>query len=371
MQLPYSEIINIAQLGRVFDNMSESYKLFWFKAIITKLLEEKTQISYDELINEMISDAWYMVTEYHLNLGPKDNLDILVKYIYENTNMKPSENKNVILDYLMNCTDKEVKRLKDILIKNVPYRLQSPFMPEMRDELWYKGGNNSVIERINQQKKLMYYFDKYNGLRTMIRIAPEWISYIKENQEIIKGWLHYNMIVYLQRRNPSVPGIADKLYPPQERKLEKVKKYWRTIVSIQPIYEIYGNNQINTENISIDHFVPWSYVAHDELWNLHPTTKNINSSKSNNLPVWEKYFEKLCKQEYLSYQMIWQYDSVHKEYEACAKEHLNNWDIQQRLYREGLSEQEFNGQLEEILLPLYNSAKNCGFKNWIYDEIYN
>ncbi|MDY5576621.1 MAG: HNH endonuclease domain-containing protein [Lachnospiraceae bacterium] len=39
-----------------------------------------------------------------------------------------------------------------------------------------------------------------------------------------------------------------------------------------------------TENdISIDHFVPWSYVAHDEMWNLNPTTKSINSSKRNNL----------------------------------------------------------------------------------------
>ena len=47
------------------------------------------------------------------------------------------------------------------------------------------------------------------------------------------------------------------------------------------------------QKISVDHFVPWQYVAHDELWNLHPTTKSINSSKSNNLPVWDRYFSQL------------------------------------------------------------------------------
>lgn len=54
---------------------------------------------------------------------------------------------------------------------------------------------------------------------------------------------------------------------------------------------------LNDKNISIDHFVPWSYVAHDELWNLTPTTRSINSSKSNNLPDWNRYFPILCKVE--------------------------------------------------------------------------
>ena len=51
------------------------------------------------------------------------------------------------------------------------------------------------------------------------------------------------------------------------------------IVTIKPVYEIYGKKPLDAKNISIDHFVPWSYVAHDELWNLTPTTRSINSTK--------------------------------------------------------------------------------------------
>lgn len=368
MQLPYEEELNIQYLSRVFDNKSECYKLFWFQAIVTKILEGQNEVTFEELVDEMIADAWYMVSEYHLNLGPKDNLEAVVRYIYETEHMKSSEQKNVILDYLRNCNDKNVIRFKHILTGNVPYRLQAPFMIDIKGKAW-EGSKENLIIRINLHNRLIYYFGKFNGLNTSIHIQPEWISYIQRNRDIIKGWLQYNMITYLQKRNPSVPGIADKLYPPQTRKLERVKKYWRMIMEVQPIYEIYSRSEVTVQNVSIDHFVPWSYVAHDELWNLHPTTKSINSSKSNYLPDWERYFPLLCDQEYLSYTMLWQNTKIYDEFEKCAKEHLNNDEIRRRLYRKGLEREEFGKNLSEVLEPVYKSAKNCGFGNWVYQKV--
>ena len=70
MQLPYSETLDIQYLGKFFENTSECYKLFWFQAILTKLDEGRTELTFEELADEMIADAWYMVSEYHLNLGP-------------------------------------------------------------------------------------------------------------------------------------------------------------------------------------------------------------------------------------------------------------------------------------------------------------
>lgn len=57
----------------------------------------------------------------------------------------------------------------------------------------------------------------------------------------------------------------------------------KLILSLEPVHEIYIGQILTENDISIDHFVPWSYVAHDEMWNLNPTTKSINSSKRNNL----------------------------------------------------------------------------------------
>ncbi len=367
MQLPHSNNLEIQYLSRLFDNTSECYKFFWFKAIISKVLEGKDYITYDELINEMISDAWYMVSEYHLNLGPNDTLEKLVHYLQEISKLKSSEKKENIINYLKDCTDKEVVKYKRMLTKNVPYRLQSPFMDKVKGKEW-DVSESALIAKINEERRLIYYFVALNGMHTTIHIESEWLTYIHNNQEIIKGWLQYNMIMYLQRRNPSVPGIADKLYPPQERKLEKVKKYWKLLLTLHPITEIYNNEILTDKDISIDHFVPWSYVAHDEFWNLHPTIRSINSSKSNNLPDWNKYFPQLVKIEYLSYELIWKNSVVQNEFNKCAKEHLNNDQTRNRIYRKGLKFIEFSNALEEVMQPVYTSAKNCGLKNWTYKK---
>ena len=363
MQLPYSDILDIAHFSRLFDNKSECYKLFWFQAIARKVKEGYEIITFETLINEMIADAWYMVSEYRLNLGPNDALERVVHRLSKISNMKSCEKKEVILKYLAECEDKEVIKMKRTLSQNVPYRLQAPFMESMKGKEWNRSGKN-LAARINQEERLIYYFLQFHGLSTQIKIQKEWADYIKQNYEIIQGWVELNLIRYLQRRNPSVPGIVDKLYPPKERNLDKVKKYWKMIAAIKPVCEIYGETLLNTKNISIDHFVPWSYVAHDELWNLTPTTRSINSSKSNSLPDWNTYFPMLCKSEYLSYKLMWEYPEIHTAFEKCAREHLNNQEIKHKLYQQGLTEREFAGRLEDVMFPVYQSAKSMGFSNW-------
>ena len=123
MQLPYSENLEIEYLSRIFDNTSECYKFFWFQAIVSKVLEGKQYITYEELIDEMIVDAWYMVVEYHLNLGPRDTLEGLVHYLHQISGLKSSEKKENIINYLKNCKDREVARRK----KNTYQKCSIPY----------------------------------------------------------------------------------------------------------------------------------------------------------------------------------------------------------------------------------------------------
>lgn len=180
MQLPYSDELEIQYLSRLFDNTSECYKFFWFQAIVTKVLEGKTVLTYEELIDEMIADAWYMVTEYHLNLGPRDTLEKVVHDIQNRSGMKSSEKKAVLIEYLENCQDPEINRQKRILTKNVPYRLQAPFMGQMRGKDW-NVSESKLVMRINQERRLIYYFNAFNGMQTTIRIQEEWCQYICKN----------------------------------------------------------------------------------------------------------------------------------------------------------------------------------------------
>lgn len=41
----------------------------------------------------------------------------------------------------------------------------------------------------------------------------------------------------------------------------------------------------------MEHFVPYSFVSHDQIWNLIPADNSFNITKSNILPPLEQYFE--------------------------------------------------------------------------------
>ena len=109
-------------------------------------------------------------------------------------------------------------------------------------------------------------------------------------------------------------------------------------------------------------------MAHDELWNLHPTTKSINSSKSNSLPSWSLYFDALGELEYRAYELKETNDFVTAEFEKIALYHLNNQEIRNQLYEKGLDKATFKIRLEHVIRPVYESAKNQGFKEWTYNE---
>ena len=181
--LPESDGLQIEYFGHLFDNTSECYKLFWFQVIVEKILAGQTSASYEEIIDEMITDAWYMVAEYHLNLGPRDNLEFAVNRLVEISGFKASEEKAVLLKYIRNCQDPEVLRYKKILTTNVPYRLQAPFLDLKTDD--WNVGKKQLIDRINAYYRLIYKFDQLDGLNTRIHFDERWSEYIKRNQIIL------------------------------------------------------------------------------------------------------------------------------------------------------------------------------------------
>lgn len=377
MLIPYDKNLKIEYLSRIFDGgrVFTCYKFFWFLAILEKIEDGKTSFTYDELITEMIADAWYMVSEYHLQLGPNnstDNLEEVVKYLFNNIfgeKISSKISKEKLLEKIGKLTDKRYIEYKETLTNNVPYCLQTPFFDPKNPKL--ADPKRNTIQEINLQNRLLYYFENFNNrnkLSTTIKISDEWVGYLVRNREILQDWTRHNLVRYLQKRNPSVPGIIDKIMPPVKRDLKHATDYWKTIIAIDgSLKDIYGDFELTEIKMTIDHFVPWQYVAHDELWNLSPTTRKINSAKSNYLPDWDAYFDRLSRLEYSAYSLSNKYDVAKEAFEKCAVYHINNFEIRNELYKSGLSMEDFQIRLYNVVRPVYDSAKNCGFREgWEY-----
>ncbi|MCF0253895.1 MAG: HNH endonuclease, partial [Duodenibacillus sp.] len=186
-------------------------------------------------------------------------------------------------------------------------------------------------------------------------------------QEILRGWAESHLIHYLQQRNPGVPGIPDKLAPPAKRDIADVDRLWKAALAVDPgLREIYSGASLDGARIEIDHFVPWSYVASDELWNLHPTLKAINSSKGNRLPDWDPYFGRLADIEWRLYALSQRHGALEGMFARCRDKHVFSREARDGLYRRGIGREDFACALERLVRPLHQSAANCGFGRWAW-----
>lgn len=355
--------VDTSLLNCIFNRTTECYKLFWMRAIFSFLLKGRTTMKYEEIVDEMIASAWYMVSEYHLRLGPDDGLEALITRLQPLSGLKSTEEKTMLLKYIRECDDKALADEKKRIIRFVPYCLQSPLFPPKTSlsSLTPRG----AIALMNKNSSLIYTYSDYRELETEITVNEEWYRYLIANSTLVRSWIDYNLINYLQRKNPSVPGIPNKLTPPEKRNLTEISKYWKTLLGVIPVREIYTSKVLTPDDISIDHFIPWSYCSSDEFWNLHPTTRSINSSKSNGLPSWERYFPSLVGIEYLSYTLIHRYPSVHDAFEIAGKNHFSSSEVKEKLYeRKGLSRGEFGSLLSALVEPQYRGAENTGFRKW-------
>lgn len=372
--LKYKNDLNIDSFIHMLDDTTECYKFYWLDALLKLFSLGKTEIVFDDLINQMIADAWYSVVEYHLHLGPKNASGKIMNSL-ERAVIKLSQLTNIPNDADRDTTilavkenDRELHGEKDQLTKNVPYRMLSPFMHEVKgnDRIWdQKKRLIAYIEQLNKKECIPYQITNGAGLKKRVVINEEWQDFFMDNFVTISGWIEVKKVRYLQGRNPGVPGIIYKLVPEnnKQRKLRYVRNLWNTIIETKPVYDIYSEKLLGLNDFDIDHFVPWSFVANDELWNLLPMDSSLNSSKSNNLPQW-KYFELFAKNQYMMYESAKSSEKIMDKFKKCQRDNLvMPWSMEE-LYIAENDREAFIKVLEEKLHPVYDLARIQGYEIW-------
>lgn len=129
---------------------------------------------------------------------------------------------------------------------------------------------------------------------------------------------------------------------------------------------MFTGKPIDPNDYDVDHFVPFSFVMNDELWNLMPMDSALNSVKSNNLPSWEDFFGSFAENQFVMYEMIHGKQDVFSLYEKCFRDNLHSVWATQELYRKGNSKEAFINILEKNMRPVYDSARRQGYAFWQY-----
>lgn len=387
LKVVYENNLYTDKFARMFNNKAQSYKFYWFEAILNLTKISEKDLTFEEIIDEMICEAWHTVTYYHLRLGPKVNgnaenfLEHAINTLNSNiSDLSQNQSKEELKRAIKQC-DKELRRDKTRLTDYVPYKLLYPFfnVEGMEEGLSYiKNDKRSSLiaymAKLSEDENIFYTILDGVGLQKKIRMNPNWRRFLLENFSVIQSWVQYNKAQFLQDRNPGVPGIIYKLCPKDEgvRKLDQVRDLWKTVIEFtgNPIKEIYTGQDISIEALSIDHFVPRSYISNDELWNLIPMSKSLNSSKNNRLPSWDEFFEPFARYQFYLYGLIFPEDSSKRsrvlinKFEKCRRNNLNAIWASEKLYIPGNSDIQFVNILSHNLKPIYEAAHLQGYELW-------
>jgi len=308
--LPYAENLDIYKLSQLFAKKATSYKLIFFYSILEilrrRFFDASEAISLQEINIEMLVHAWYPHSVFGLSFGYQDTITEKLDKLDIKLNkplLKVTQNdKQMLREIITEKLAPENYQLssEEDLRRYVPFRLIRPFFPELKGIADYKV-NAKVAQMSRAEFNLRKPLYKFSDDEESILIHPEWVDYIKENYSIVHGWTVWNWLLYMQGKNSNSPGIANKMFPPLEKRnpMSEQRKYWRAILKdVGSIECIYSGTAINSKQFSLDHYLPWTFVAHNNLWNLVPVPKNINSAKSNRIPD-EVYLDKFIQIQYL------------------------------------------------------------------------
>lgn len=266
------------------------------------------KISYSVIFERFAEMYWNLVAKYHLSQiqatsrFSKSSVEIII----ENILLKYKLDGNVVFESLKEEVRKEIIRK----ITNECSRYVVGAFFEDTEKSFYSFSRKKM--EIIFHKDIVSYIIKFKNILTKLNYF-EWIKFLEKTNE-----------------NNSVIALAEKLDNSTKRgNLSFYKEFLFKLYNKSECFYC-GKNLIG-KKVEIDHFIPWSYLKDDKIWNLVISCRECNNSKRDKLP--EKHFiEKL--------------NSQNKNIKNCNTKSVEN---------------EFIGYDDEKIYRIYNSAIFNGF----------
>jgi hypothetical protein len=369
-ELPEADDLPVGHLLTTLQQRSASYKFYWFLAILEAIKQDIPQpVPIDFLLAQMVALAWYPNVFFRLSFGSADRLAATVFALQLELSLKlktsVAELACLVQEVLKSKGRSELKSKIREKGRYVPFRFLQPWFAGELAGLPDSKVNDTIVKlaakNFQNHRNLPPY--RFSADGRSIELQPRWRGYFRRHFAIVQSFVVWHLAKYLQSLNPNVPAIPNKLFPPEERgDLARAREFWAQVPELRCIYT---GRPLSLQEAEIDHFLPWSFVAHDLLWNLIPVASDANAKKSDALPDLEYYLPALAQRHYAAIQQLLQRPTQQ------AKKLLEDYEILvgNRLGRNlrNIDEAAFLDSYRHTFVPLAEIASNMGFQtNWVY-----
>jgi hypothetical protein len=346
-------------LGQVFKHTTNSYKLVWFLAILSLLRRARADtLPVADVLAEMAVVGWHPVCLFRLSLGCQDKLQNAIRAIQVHSRLAPNEQPDNVRSFVNRSP--QAKAQLAPFRRFVTTRFLSPwFADKLRGMI--DSSRAARIRDLAKESQTTCFASPYWFEGENICLNPSWQHFLTDNMAVVQAFAEHHLAVYLQTRNPNVPGVVNKLRAPTERQLNGARHFWQFVRAeltksgrSSRFRDIYSEQPL-AQNFSIDHFLPWSFVVHDLFWNLTPVEPATNSAKNDVLPDLDLYLPRLANLHFEAIEVAKSEPKLLEDYTDCFR--LDAAELA------AIGESRLETKFREVMLPQAQIAINQGFQS--------
>jgi 5-methylcytosine-specific restriction endonuclease McrA len=271
---------------------------------------ESELIEFQTLSKDFLKYYWHQILKYKIKQNFNSEKPPLVVNIIKNIFEKNYNPKDTFRDVEMHQKDSII--LAENKIAKVCFREVIPKFHNIPN------GNDKSNEIFYEQRK------------NSISVKPQAMLFFRENYVLLYKTVILEWSKFLEKINRGLPMLISKIETDEIRRSSPeipykiLRKHFNTC--------FYCKNSLSTErkNVHVDHFIPWSYVFENEIWNLVLACEGCNNDKRDSLYPIERIIERntihlreiegmsksLAK---LDPQMDWQRE-IRRQYQNCVEQ---------------------------------------------------
>ena len=240
-----------------------SYKYGFLKSIIDNLynVDKDLKITFDQLFSKFGEIYWNLILKHGLRQKAVTN-----------------DNRETYLEQVLHAAAGKYH-----ILQPIPYEsLTAEMMADISHQVKVKCKKYVVGALFEDTNRLFYSFSKKEE---WIQVNPIMYEFICRHKVVIEKLNYYEWARFMEKVNEE--SMATKLLD----KIDGSAKRNNLSMYRQILYEEFENKNcfycgkaLNPDKIDVDHFIPWSFIKDDNLWNLVLSCPTCNRRKNDRLP---------------------------------------------------------------------------------------
>lgn len=238
-----------------------SYKFGFLKAILDNLynVDDKLTLTFDQLFSKFAEVYWNLVLKHHIRQKKAGKLN------------RTTALEHALLDTQMRFT----------IAEGVPFEsLSSEMMLYLCRNVKQKCKENVVGALYADLSGVFYSFSKKGE---WLQFNPQMYEFVCKHKVAIEKLNYYEWAKFLEKVNndSAVDHLLNKI---DESAKRNNLNYYRDI-----LFEEFENKcfycgaKVTKGSVQVDHFIPWSFIKDDNLWNFVLSCPKCNNQKRDKL----------------------------------------------------------------------------------------